>query len=563
MENSQVFLLLSLGVLLVTARVLGELSKHIGFPTVLGEILAGVLLGPTCLGALSPDVWHALFPATGVNADVLTGLVSVSIVLFLLSSGMEVDLSSVIRQGRTAFFISSTGIIIPFVIGLLSAFLFPTFLGMGEHGNRIVFSLFLGTALSISALPVIAKTLLDLKLYRTDLGMIVMPAAIIDDVIGWSVFAVILSFVGVHPKFSLPITIVLTVTFGVLMLTLARKIFDRLLPWIQAHWTWPGGIIGLGVAFALICASFTEWIGIHALFGAFFCGIALGDSRHMNEKTRFAFDSFISNFFAPLFFGSIGLKLNVVAHFDLPLVLVVIAIASIGKFLGALIGGRFAGLSRRDSMAVGAAMNARGAMEIILGIVALKYELISPKTFVALVIMALVTSLMSGPAIKRILNLERAHSFIRYLKVRNPFRFKNGVTRDEAIALLVSEIGIACKGSINAALATRAVLDREATMHTGLGHGLAVPHARIEGIRKPMIAVGISEEGIDFDAPDGLAANVVVLLLAPASSNTLLLQIYADIAKTFAHESAVQRIVEAKTSTEFIAALKMSKHEGR
>jgi mannitol/fructose-specific phosphotransferase system IIA component (Ntr-type) len=107
------------------------------------------------------------------------------------------------------------------------------------------------------------------------------------------------------------------------------------------------------------------------------------------------------------------------------------------------------------------------------------------------------------------------------------------------------------------------VLDREATMHTGLGHGLAVPHARIEGIRKPMIAVGISEEGIDFDAPDGLAANVVVLLLAPASSNTLLLQIYADIAKTFAHESAVQRIVEAKTSTEFIAALKMSKHEGR
>ncbi len=562
MEHNQVFLLLSLGILLASARVLGESAKLIGFPAVIGEILAGVLLGPTCLGAIAPNIMSALFPATGVNAEILGGLVNISITMFLLTSGMEVDLSSVIRQGRTAFFISSTGIVIPFALGAGSALLFPTFLGVGENDHPIAFSLFIGIGFSISALPLIAKTLMDLNLYRTDLGMIAMPAAVIQDVIGWGAFAVMLSIIGVNTNFSVLTTIAMTVAFCIVMLTVVRKIFDRLIPWAHAHWTWPGAIISIGVSFTLMAAAFTEWIGIHAMFGAFFLGVALGDSKHLSEKTRFAFDSFISNFFAPLFLASIGLQVNFASHFDLGLAVFVTVLATAGKMLGSLIGGRLSGLTRRDSMAIGATMNARGTMQIILGIVALRYELITQKTYVALVIMALVTTVMSGPLLKRILKLEETHSFTRYLKVRNPFRFKKDIGRDEAIGVLVEEIGAASKGSIDTAQATKAVLDREATLHTGIGRGLAIPHARIEGISKPMIAVGISEEGIDFDAPDGIAANVVVLLLAPASSNMLLLQIYADIAKTFANESAVKRIVAAETSTQFIAALKISKHEG-
>lgn len=502
-----------------------------------------------------------LFPLTGPTAVFMEGMITVSISMFLLISGMEVDLSNVVRQGKTAFHISATGIVIPFIVGFGVAFAFPSFLGMGETGSHLVFCLFLAIALSISALPVIAKTLMDLNLYRTDLGMIVMPAAIIQDVIGWCVFAVILSMIGVNPRFSVWETIGLTVIFAVVMLTVVRKMLDRVLPWIQAHWSWPGGIVGVGVAFCLICAAFTEWVGIHALFGAFFFGVALGDSRHMSEKTRFAFDSFISSFFAPLFFASIGLKVNFIAHFDFPLVLVITVVATVGKVIGSLAGGYFARLSHRDSLAVGFAMNARGAMEIILGIVALDVGLITPKTFVALVVMALVTSLMSGPLIKRVLKLKGAESFIRYLKIKKPLRLAETVDRDEAIRSLVAQIAAASKGSVDVAKATQAVLDREATMHTGIGHGLAIPHARIDGIQKPMIAIGVSESGIDFDAPDGIPSSVIVLLLAPSSYTTLLLQLYADIAKTFAHETVLKRIVEARNPTEFIAALKMSRRE--
>ncbi len=374
MEHSQVFFLLSIGVLLAAARLFGEIARMLGFPTVLGEISAGILLGPTVLGSMFPFFWQTMFPLSGTNAEVLNGFVAISLALFLLSSGMEVDLSNVFKQGRTAFFISFTGIIVPFVIGFGIAGAFPSFFGMGHHQPQSVFQLFIAVALSISALPVIAKTLMDLNLYRTDLGMIVMPAAIIQDVVGWCVFALILSMIGVNPRFSVFETVLLTLVFAVTMLTVIRKLLDKLLPFIQAHWSWPGGIIGIGISLALISASFTEWIGIHALFGAFFCGIALGDSKHMSEKTRFAFETFISNFFAPLFFASIGLKINFVMHFDLPLVIVIIAVATIGKVGGSLLGGKLSRMSRRDSLAVGYAMNARGAMEIILGVVALHYK---------------------------------------------------------------------------------------------------------------------------------------------------------------------------------------------
>ena len=559
MEQSQVFILLSLGVLLATARILGETTRSVGMTAVLGEILAGVLLGPTCFGAALPDLQRTLFPLSGPNADVLNGIIAVAIALFLMTSGMEVNLSSVVRQGKTAIFVSTAGMLLPFSVGVIAARSAPSFLGMGEQQNFVAFTLFWGCALSISALPVIAKTLMDLNLYRTDLGMIVMPAAVIQDVAGWCVFAVVLSMIGENPHFTIVETVGATLLFAAFMLTVGRKLFDSLIPWISAHWAWPGGIIGTGSAIALTCAAFTEWLGIHALFGAFFCGIALGDSKHMSERTRFAFDAFIANFFAPVFFASIGLKVDFAARFDAPLVLIVILIATIGKIGGSLIGGIPAGLSRRDALAVGYAMNARGAMEIILGIVALKYALITEKAFVALVIMAIATSLASGPMIKRVLRLKRRSPFTRYIKSRSLLQFEEGVTRAEAVHRLIAGIAKSVK-SIDEETAFRAVIEREAAMHTGIGNGLALPHARIEGISAPMIAVGISRTGIDFDAPDGIPARIVILVLEPEGHGTLPLEIYADIAESFSIPTVRNQAIRAGNLTEFIAAVRTAVH---
>jgi Kef-type K+ transport system membrane component KefB/mannitol/fructose-specific phosphotransferase system IIA component (Ntr-type) len=563
MEYNQVLIYFSLGVLLAAARLLGEVTKKLGLTSVLGEILAGVLLGPSCLGAIAPELWQSVFPLTGSNASVLQGLTSISIVLFLLLAGMEVDLSAVWRQGKTVLVISAAGIIVPFVVGSSIAAAFPAFLGVGKNGNTLVFALFWGTALSISALPVIARTLIDLNLYRTVLGMIVIPSAVLQDLVGWCVFAVILSMIGVSPHFTTAETLGLAILFAVFALTIFRKLLNRLLPLIQAHWTWPGGIIGFGVAAALLAAAFTEWIGIHGLFGAFLVGIALGDSKHMSEQTRFAFASFISYFFAPLFFASIGIGLDFRAHFDFPLVLVVIVIASLGKIAGTLIGGKLGGLSRRDSLAIGYAMNSRGAMEIILGLAALKYGVVSEKTFVALVVMAVVTSLMSGPLIKHALHLKRRPSFANYVRPRAFCRFKESISRNQMMGELVAAIADTLGKTIDSSAALEAVLKREDVLPTGIGNGVAIPHARIEGITEPHLAVGISEQGIDFDAPDGKPARLIFLLLVPISSDELPLQIMADIAETFSDEKICRRALAVGNFTEFLALVKLGHTDER
>jgi Kef-type K+ transport system membrane component KefB len=202
---------------------------------------------------------------------------------------------------------------------------------------------------------------------------------------------------------SLGNTIGLTVTFVVIMLTLGRGLLNRVLPWINKKLAWPGGVLSLSLALCFLGAAFTEYIGIHAIFGAFIMGVALGDSEHFSERAKEIVHQFINNIFAPLFFVSIGLRVNFFTNFDWLLTLIIIIIAFAGKILGSGIGTRLGGFTWRESFAAACGMNARGAMEIILGIVALENGLINEKVFVSLVIMALATSMSSGPLMKWLL----------------------------------------------------------------------------------------------------------------------------------------------------------------
>lgn len=191
-------MLLSLALLIGVARLLGELARRFHQPAILGELLAGVLLGPTVLGTLAPECQAFLFPRDGPNAIVLDGICSLAIVLFLLVAGMEVDLSIVWKQGKSALKVGTLGTVIPFSFGLLGAFVMPGVLGRHAEADPNIFALFLATAMAISALPVIAKTLMDLDLYRTDLGMVIVSAAIFNDLIGWTLFALILGLMDAH-----------------------------------------------------------------------------------------------------------------------------------------------------------------------------------------------------------------------------------------------------------------------------------------------------------------------------------------------------------------------------
>ncbi|MFZ2906158.1 MAG: cation:proton antiporter [Cyclobacteriaceae bacterium] len=393
-------LLIQLGIMLVASRVLAEVARRFKQPAVVGEIIAGILLGPTILGMISPESFAMIFPPE-TSSLVLDGFVQVAVVMLLFIAGLEVDLHIVLQQGRQAAFTSLLGLVIPFLFGFALPYLFPHFFGYADEGKRLAFALFMGTSMAITALPVIARILMDLGIFKTRMGMLVISSAMINDLIGWLIFSVVLGMIGRgHQNISLLNTVMLTVGFTAVMLTLGRGVLNRALPWVNKRMAWPGGVLSLSLALCFLAAAFTEYIGIHAIFGAFIFGVALGDSEHMSERAKEIVHQFINNIFAPLFFVAIGLRVNFIANFDLMLTLAILIIAFVGKIIGSGWGTRLGGFSWKESLAAGFGMNARGAMEIILGLIALENGLINEKVFVSLVIMALITSMTSGPLMK-------------------------------------------------------------------------------------------------------------------------------------------------------------------
>ena len=394
-------LLLQLSIILLAGRLMAELARKFNQPAVVGEILAGILLGPTVFGMIAPGTFDAFFPTSGASYIVFEGVIHVSVILLLFIAGLEVELQLVLSQGKQALSTSFFGLVFPLALGFVFPFYFPLFFDQGPDADTLTFALFVGTAMSISALPVIARILMDLGIFRSKVGMLVIAAAMINDLIGWLIFSVIISMMGTSSaNMSLVATIFLTLGFTIFMLTIGKGIINKVLPTINRNFAWPGGVLSLALSACFFASAFTEYIGIHAIFGAFILGVALGDSAHMPERAKEIVHHFVNNIFAPIFFVSIGLKVNFIQNFDLLLVLVVLVIAFAGKIIGSGLGAKLGGFTTRDSLAVGFGMNARGAMEIILGLVALKNDIIGQHFFVALVIMAILTSMVSGPLMR-------------------------------------------------------------------------------------------------------------------------------------------------------------------
>ncbi len=551
-----VALLLSLGVLLAAARALGESARRLRQPAVLGELLAGVLLGPTVLGSVAPGLNAYLFPLQGLNAAVLDAIGNLAIVLFLLAAGMEVDLSTVWKQGRVGCKVGVASVVVPFSVALAVALAFPEVLGRHSGADPWTFAIFVAVAVSISALPIIVKILMDLGLYRSDLGMVVVSAAVFNDLVGWIVFAVLLGLIGRPSGGGLPValTVSATLAFTAAMLTLGRWLIHKALPIIQAYTRRPGGELSFAIVLGLLGAAFTEWIGIHAIFGAFVVGAAVGDSPHLRERSRVIIEDFVSWVFAPLFFAGIGLKVNFWAHFDPALVGLVTVIACVCKFAGGAIGARWGGLPGREAGAVGFAMLSVGAMGIIIGMIALEAGIIGQRLFVALIVMAIVTSTVSGPAMRQVLRTERRSRLQDLLSPKLFMRKLKAASPAEAIREMTAA---ACAAeALDASVVEAAVLGREEALSTGIGNGVALPHARVEGLRESLVVVGVSPEGIDFDAPDGKPATVIFLVLTASHDPGAQLEIGSEIARLFRNPLMSERVRQTEGFADFMALMR-------
>jgi Kef-type K+ transport system membrane component KefB/mannitol/fructose-specific phosphotransferase system IIA component (Ntr-type) len=530
-EHDSLVFLLSLGVILASARLLGELARWIGMPMVVGEIAAGIALGPTALGRISPHGQAWLFPG-GAARSMINGYTTIAVVLLLVVVGVEMDLGVLRRRGRTAALTGLLGMVLPFASGVALGFLLPDS-DLLDPSRRTIVALFLGVALSISALPVIAKTLLDLGLFKSDVGLLVMAAAMIDDVVGWLALSLLLGPVrgGAIDAVSFAKTVLLGGLFAAGMLLVGRRVIDAALPLVErVTATASGRVLSLVILLALFGAAVTQAIGLHAIFGGFIVGLTVGGSSRINERSRVAIEDFVINIFAPVFFASIGLRVDFLAAFDLRLALLVFVLATAPKLLGCSLGARAGGLKWRQAVAVGFGMNARGAMGIVLADLAREAGLLRDQMFVALVLMALATSLVSGPAMKRLLYAEEPDEDVVTLLRRGAFVSElHAHTPNEAIAELVRALGSLLTGMKR--LARDAVLERELVAATGLGDEVAIPHAAVEGLDKPLLALGRSTQGIDFDAPDGRPARFVFLLLIPPKEYDEEVRILASIAR--------------------------------
>lgn len=399
-HSEVVKLLLQLSIMLAMARIFAEIARKFNQPAVIGEIFVGIILGPTVFGLLFPEFFSSFFPKEGGSTLVMDGLVQISVVSLLFIAGLEVELNVVWSQGKRALQIALFSILTPLLAGFGFALAFPEILGF-EKGQSIVYPLFFGLSISITGLAVIARILMDLKLFKTNSGLLMIAAAMIIDVLAWIIFSVLLSLKGESPEgMGVLVTIGLTLLFTFLMLTVGKGMINKALPWINKNMAWPGGLLSLSLALCFFAGSFTEYIGIHGTFGAFIVGVALGDSEYMPEKAKEILYQFINNIFAPLFFISIGIKLNFIEGFNPMLVSIIVVLGVSMKILGTYFGSRFSGMSKNESVIIGFGLNSRGSVDIVLALIALESNLINEEIFIGLVIMALISSIATGPLIR-------------------------------------------------------------------------------------------------------------------------------------------------------------------
>ncbi|MBZ0286268.1 MAG: cation:proton antiporter [Anaerolineae bacterium] len=405
--NSSDFVLfaLQITVMLAVAVCCGQLMRRLGQPPVLGEMIGGIVLGPTVFGALAPSLFSGLFQASATVTAARDASIKLGMLFFLFIAGLETNLSDLRQIGRKAILIGGIGTLLPIIAGVALVYGLPSeFWGERAAAQQFAFALFIGMNFANSANPVIARILMDLGLLEHEIGTIIMTATIIDDLINWTLFAIILSDISpTGQAISVPfaVNIALVFAFFIVVLGVGRWLAPRALPWIKQRVSWPSGFIAITALVILLVSSAAEKLGIHAFLGAFLVGAAFGGTGDGNDEANQAISHFVLSFFVPIYFVSMGMNVNFATNFDSILVGLILTGAFLSKIGAVLIGARLAGMPlNRQTLAIGFGLNARGATGIILAGVGLENRLIDERIFVAVVVMALVTSLLSGPAIK-------------------------------------------------------------------------------------------------------------------------------------------------------------------
>src|SRR5580693_3304039 len=393
--------LLALVVIIVVARILGALFRRLNLPQVMGEVVAGILLGPSFLGWLAPEAASLILP---VNTAPYLALISqVGVVLYMFLVGLELDTELLQERTRAAIAISHASIILPFLSGAaIALWLYPRY--SASSVSFTTFALFIGVAMSITAFPVLARILTDRGMQKTRLGVLALACAAVNDVVAWCLLAFVISVAHAQTG-SLLFTLLTTIGFLCFVLLIAKRGALRLVRWQTAKGRTTQDIFAVVCAALLLSALVTERIGIHALFGAFLLGTVIPHNSVLARDIREKCEDLVVVLLLPVFFVFTGMRTQIgLVHGSREWLacILIIAVASLGKFGGSFLAARWAGSDWREAASLGVLMNTRGLMELIVLNVGLDLGVLSPVLFTMFVIMAVITTLVTTPILQQL-----------------------------------------------------------------------------------------------------------------------------------------------------------------
>ncbi|MDP9389178.1 MAG: cation:proton antiporter [Actinomycetota bacterium] len=391
-------------VLVGVARLLGAAMKRVGQPAVIGQLAAGLLLGPSVFGKVWPEGARWLFPPDEVQSAMLLVVGWIGIVMLLVVTGFETDLALIRKLGRAAVAVAGASVAVPFALGLGAGYLLPSSFAPADKG-RTVFALFVATALSISSLPVIAKILSELGLTRRNFGQIILAAGMGNDVVGWLALGAIASMArsGAVELGRVAFTVLGMAAFLLAAFKIGGPVVDRLLRRVRQKGGGVEGALGVTLLVSFVGAAVTQALGVEAVLGAFVAGLVLGRSKFQDSRVLGHLEAATASVFAPLFFATAGLRVDLalLGRADvLVWAVAVLAIASVGKLLGAWIGGWMARVPAKERLALGVGLNARGALEIVIATVGLSLGVLNQRAYTVVVLVAIATSMAAPPLLR-------------------------------------------------------------------------------------------------------------------------------------------------------------------
>ena len=395
--------LLQLAVLLLLAHLLGRLSRRCGLPAVVGELLSGLILGPSLLGSLTPSLVDWLLPTKPEQAHLLDGVAQLGVVLLVGVTGAQLDLD-VLRQRRAvAVRVSLYGLFLPLALGFGAGLLLPRVVQV-PHQNRFSVAAFLGVALCVSALPVIAKSLSDMGILHRDLGQLILSCATVDDAVGWLFLSVLSALVGVSFSTYAVIKAVLApVALVLAAAVVGRPVVRLVMRRADEARAEPAGPGVAAVVLLLLGAGLSSALGMEPVFGAFVAGSLIGLPGVVAPVRLAPLRAVTMSIFAPIFLADAGLRMDLTTllHPVTAVTAVVLCVLAIsGKLVGAYLGARSGGLTHREGIALGSGLNARGVIEVVVATVGLRLGLLTPALYTVIVLVAVVTSIMAPPMLR-------------------------------------------------------------------------------------------------------------------------------------------------------------------